>query len=168
MDPDALLERAGRGRRELKRAADALDDAPEHKAALLRRARARGVELPDEAVEWPAKRLLRRALGRGAASQVRSNPVRIDESFTCVHCGHDVPLGGARVRDHCPVCLRSRHVDVVPGDRAADCGGILDPVRLDKQGESWVIAYACRACGHPHRCRAHPDDDLVAFARTLA
>ncbi|MEO8636066.1 MAG: RNHCP domain-containing protein [Gemmatimonadales bacterium] len=30
---------------------------------------------------------------------------------------------GARYRNHCLVCLCSRHLDVEPGDRAAERGG---------------------------------------------
>ena len=168
MDLDALLQAAGGGRRQLKRAAEALDADPQHKPRLVAVARRRGVQLPDEAAAWPAKKLLRRALGRGDAARERENPIRVDEAFACAHCGTQVTPGGAQVRDHCPACLRSRHVDVVPGDRAADCGGVLDPVGLEKRGDDWVIAYRCRACGHAHRCRAHADDDVVAFARTLA
>ena len=47
------------------------------------------------------------------------------ESFTCKQCGRLVVSGGAGSghRNHCPNCLSSLHLDVEPGDRAADCGG---------------------------------------------
>ena len=65
------------------------------------------------------------------------------------------------MRDHCPYCLRSLHVDDVPGDRAAGCGGILDPVDLRLEGRAGVvIEYRCRRCGLTHRNRAHPEDIL--------
>lgn len=168
MDGDTLLAQAASGRRQLKATAAAVEARPELRPRILAAARRRGVELPDEAIGWPAKRLLRRALGRGDDAQVRSNPIRVDEAFACLHCGESVDAGGARVRDHCPRCLRSRHVDVVPGDRASSCLGILDPVGLEQLGESWVIAYRCRRCRAAHRCRAHEDDDVVELARTLA
>jgi hypothetical protein len=63
-------------------------------------------------------------------------------------------------------------VDVVPGDRAAGCGGLLDPVDLEVRGERWVIRYRCRRCGVERRNQAlrdgEPADDPVALARVAA
>jgi len=155
MDPVPLLEEAARGRRSLKRLASDLEADPARRLQL-----ARALGLPED---WPAKKLLRHGLDRSGPAQVRRNPIRRDEGFTCVHCAAVVPLGGARVRDHCPHCLHSLHVDVVPGDRAADCGGLLEPVSLE--GE--VILYRCQLSGQGYRNRAHEQDDLVSFARRL-
>ena len=49
------------------------------------------------------------------------------DSFTCKVCGRlctpqDADSGH---RNHCPNCLSSLHIDEEPGDRAADCGGIM-------------------------------------------
>lgn len=50
--------------------------------------------------------------------------------FNCKSCGARVELSGAGSahRNHCPYCLCSLHLDSEPGDRAADCGGIMEPV----------------------------------------
>ncbi|MBN2801346.1 MAG: RNHCP domain-containing protein [Deltaproteobacteria bacterium] len=77
-----------------------------------------------------------------------------DEAFTCLHCGAEVPPMGHTARDHCPHCLRSLHVDVVPGDRANPCGGLMDPVGVELAGERVTIHYRCRACGEQHRNKA--------------
>lgn len=55
-----------------------------------------------------------------------------NETFTCKVCGWIVtPEGaGSEHRNHCPNCLSSLHLDVEPGDRAADCGGIMDAVAV--------------------------------------
>ena len=136
------------GRGALKRLAAALDAEPGLREAVLAEARRRGVILPDEAESWPAKRLLRRARGRDVEAQVRTTPIHRDEAFTCAHCGADVEPHGRTARDHCPRCLRSMHVDVVPGDRAADCGGVLDPVGAEQSGGGgWRLRYRCRRCG---------------------
>ena len=52
------------------------------------------------------------------------------DSFTCKVCGRPVVSAGAGSghRNHCPNCLSSLHLDIEPGDREADCGGIMDPV----------------------------------------
>ena len=165
----SLLIAAAGGRRALKRAAAELERlGPEHKRALVALAAERGLILPPEAASWPAKRLLRRALGRSEAARERRNPIRRDGGFRCAHCGAEVAPGGARVRDHCPACLRSLHVDRVPGDRANPCGGLLDPVGLERVGGQWVIRYRCRRCGAAGRCRAHPGDDPEALAAASA
>lgn len=134
----------------------------ERDAALLADARAlaqeRGLGLePDE----DARRLVKALLDRAQEAQRLGNPTRRDEGFLCLCCGARVPPGGARVRDHCPRCLRSLHVDVVPGDRAAGCGGLFDPVGFFTEGRDGVnIRYRCRRCGAGWQGRAHPDDAL--------
>lgn len=111
--------------------------------------------------DWSAKKLVRALRERSDAAQVRRNPIRRDPSFTCAHCGRVVGPGGGRVRDHCPSCLRSLHVDIVPGDRAAGCGGVLDPVSFTLEGRAGVVIHhRCRSCGAERRQRAHPDDQL--------
>ena len=159
MEPDevrALLE-AVRSRGEIKRLGARVDREPALRAAALALAAADNIPV-DEG--WTGKRLVRALRDRSGAAQVRKNPIHIDESFVCVWCGIDVPPGGARVRDHCPRCLRSLHVDVVPGDRAAGCGGLLDPVRLELDHGTVVIRYRCRTCGHETRTKSHPDDAI--------
>ena len=73
------------------------------------------------------------------------------DSFTCKVCGRPVVSAGAGSghRNHCPNCLSSLHLDMEPGDRAADCGGIMDPVGVwvRKNGE-WAVIHRCRRCGH--------------------
>ena len=49
-----------------------------------------------------------------------------NKDFICKVCGRLVTAEGAgsQHRNHCPNCLSSQHLDVEPGDRAADCGGV--------------------------------------------
>jgi hypothetical protein len=49
------------------------------------------------------------------------------------------------------------HVDVVPGDRAAECGGVLEPVRVVSRGDAWMIHYRCLRCGAERRNQAMLD-----------
>lgn len=53
-----------------------------------------------------------------------------NDSFTCKVCGRLMTpeTAGTGHRNHCSNCLSSLHVDEEPGDRAADCGGIMEPV----------------------------------------
>lgn len=76
---------------------------------------------------------------------------RDDENrcFDCINCGAAVePLSNGSYRNHCPVCLCSVHVDLRPGDRANDCGGIMRPVGLAyRRRKGWQIVHTCERCG---------------------
>ena len=151
---EALARLAGvRSRGEVKRLGQEIQHDPHLRAALEAEAERRGVD-----PTLSGKRLVRALLDRAGGAQVRTNPIHIDEPFTCGHCGASVEPGGRPVRDHCPRCLRSLHVDKLPGDRAAGCGGLLDPTALELDHGAVVVRYRCRACGHETRTRAHPGD----------
>jgi hypothetical protein len=154
---DLLDRRFSRG--ELKRLASALDRDPALREAVIAEAVRRGAAPPDGAAGWPGKRVLRWARGRADEAQERTTPIARDEAFVCAHCGLAVPPHGRTARDHCPRCLRSAHVDVVPGDRAAGCGGVLDPVAVEGSSAAPRIRYRCRSCGAEKVNRAALDGD---------
>ncbi|MDE6731417.1 MAG: RNHCP domain-containing protein [Oscillospiraceae bacterium] len=85
-----------------------------------------------------------------------------DEAFTCKVCGRLVVPGGAGSdhRNHCPNCLSSQHLDNEPGDRAADCGGVMEPIAVwvRKNGE-WALIHRCRICGALSSNRIAADDN---------
>ncbi|MBU5418783.1 RNHCP domain-containing protein [Acetanaerobacterium sp. MSJ-12] len=85
-----------------------------------------------------------------------------EEVFTCKVCGRQVvPEGaGSGHRNHCPNCLHSLHVDDRPGDRAACCGGIMEPVGVwVRKGGEWAVIHRCRRCGHLSSNRVAADDN---------
>jgi hypothetical protein len=63
------------------------------------------------------------------------------------------------------------HLDVVPGDRASSCGGLMRPTGLDhRSGKGWMIVHTCERCGHIQRTQAALDDpvqpdDVIQLAR---
>lgn len=83
-----------------------------------------------------------------------------NEAFACAHCGAQVhPLRNGSVRNHCPKCLWSVHVDVFPGDRASDCRGAMRPVGVEHSAKKgWVIVHRCEKCGYEGRNKAALDD----------
>ncbi len=85
-----------------------------------------------------------------------------NETFTCKVCGRLCTPGeaGSDHRNHCPNCLSSLHVDETPGDRASDCGGIMEPVAvwIRRSGE-WAIIHRCRLCGSLCSNRIAADDN---------
>ncbi|MCC7365564.1 MAG: RNHCP domain-containing protein [Dehalococcoidia bacterium] len=83
--------------------------------------------------------------------------------FRCSHCRSDVPIDapGTAHRNHCPLCLWSRHLDGErPGDRAAGCGGSMEPIAITarKSGE-WAIVHRCDVCAELHTNRTAADDN---------
>ena len=85
------------------------------------------------------------------------------DTFTCRICGRLVVSAGAGSdhRNHCPNCLTSLHVDEEPGDRSADCGGIMDPIGVWVRGKAgeWAIIHRCRRCGKLSSNRVAADDN---------
>ena len=69
---------------------------------------------------------------------------RTKENFICEHCGADVVGNG--YTNHCPKCLWSKHVDVNPGDRAARCGSMMEPLRVETKGRAYRIVHRCTKC----------------------
>ena len=89
------------------------------------------------------------------------NFTKNDEEFICENCGIKVDPLGYTSRDHCPNCLCSKHVDINPGDREADCKGLLKPIQvLPDSKKGYIIIYKCSKCGEERRCKAAKDDDL--------
>ncbi len=87
-----------------------------------------------------------------------------DEPFRCQFCGRTVlPDGaGTRHRNHCPYCLCSKHLDIEPGDRAAECGGTMEPVAVwVRKGGEWAIIHRCRICGALSSNRIAADDNQL-------
>ena len=97
-----------------------------------------------------------------------------DNSFICKNCGKLVEPLGYSSRNHCPFCLCSLHVDVNPGDRACECGGILRPIRVEPDPKKgYIIIHKCEKCGEIRRNRAaheakiQPDDMELLIKLTV-
>ena len=92
-----------------------------------------------------------------------------NDTFTCKVCGRvcTPQNAGSDHRNHCPNCLSSFHVDEEPGDRASDCGGIMEPVAVwVRKGGEWAIIHRCKRCGRrqPHEAHEHCHEAPVLSA----
>ena len=87
----------------------------------------------------------------------------IAESFTCYNCGQEVKPLGYTARDHCPNCLYSKHVDIMPGDRLNTCKGLMKPIGIEKYKNTYKIIYRCSKCHQIHKNIMANDDnyDLI-------
>lgn len=87
--------------------------------------------------------------------------IKNDNSFTCINCGKEAEKLKYTSRDHCPHCLHSIHVDIVPGDRLNECKGLLKPIAIEESNKKgYVIVYKCSKCGEIKRNKSADDDDF--------
>lgn len=86
---------------------------------------------------------------------------RENTGFICEHCGKTVlPLTNGSYRNHCPFCLYSKHVDDMPGDRAGECGGLMEPIGVEyKAAKGYQIVHKCTRCGKIVKNKAAEDAD---------
>lgn len=94
---------------------------------------------------------------------------RTKEDFTCEHCGAEVK--GTGYTNHCPKCLWSKHVDINPGDRAEECGGMMEPILVEGIVDRYMITQKCKKCGHIRRNAFRDGDNpdvLVEIAKKHA
>ncbi len=89
--------------------------------------------------------------------------IRNKENFTCRKCGKETIGDG--YTDHCSYCLWSKHVDVDPGDRASDCGGLMEPIGVTVKNSQYTIYYQCQKCNYRHRVKAVKDDNINEIIR---
>jgi DNA-directed RNA polymerase subunit M/transcription elongation factor TFIIS len=91
------------------------------------------------------------------------------EDFVCAHCGTEVQ--GSGYTNHCPKCLYSKHVDKDPGDRLEECGGLMEPIRIEGSAAEPRIIHRCQKCGIERPVKASAADDpdaILACAQRAA
>jgi len=95
---------------------------------------------------------------------------RTVEDFTCEHCGSQVTGNG--FTNHCPSCLWSKHVDIAPGDRAATCANLMEPIAVSSDRKhGYRLLHRCSKCGAERWNRVSPNDSfeaLLALARSFS
>lgn len=91
----------------------------------------------------------------------------IDEEFICENCGKKVDKLNYTARDHCPYCLYSKHVDIMPGDRKNECWGLLIPIGIEKYKNTYKIIYKCNNCKQIHKNIVANDDDFDEILKIM-
>ncbi|MFH0792100.1 MAG: RNHCP domain-containing protein [bacterium] len=89
--------------------------------------------------------------------------IKNKENFICQKCKKETIGNG--YTDHCPHCLWSKHVDINPGDRASDCGGLMEPIGVKVKSDEYTIYYRCQKCGYRHRVKATKYDNINEIIR---
>ena len=90
--------------------------------------------------------------------------VKNNEAFICIACGREVAAHPSSSRDHCNHCLTGQHVDVHPGDRMNECGGVLEPIGLQMRSGKTQIVFRCKKCRAQVLNVVAPDDDQALIA----
>ena len=96
------------------------------------------------------------------------NFIKNKEDFNCGKCG--VFVVGNGYTNHCPDCLWSKHVDVIPGDRAAKCCGMMEPISFEKKGDEESILHKCIVCGYTKMNLLSKDDNydkVIALVKNV-
>ena len=83
---------------------------------------------------------------------------KVKENFVCEKCERIIEGDG--YTNHCPHCLWSKHVDIEPGDRQANCGGIMRPIDVETVKGEYVLTHECTVCGHQKRNKTSWHDDF--------
>lgn len=87
--------------------------------------------------------------------------IKNDNEFICLNCGKKVEKLHVTSRNHCPYCLHSLHVDIIPGDRANNCKGLLKPIAIETNSKKgYVIVFKCDKCGEIIKNKCAQDDDF--------
>ena len=51
-------------------------------------------------------------------------------------------------------------MDINPGDRAAECGGMMEPVAIEgSTGKGYMIRHKCQKCGFIRMNAVSPEDN---------
>lgn len=79
------------------------------------------------------------------------------EDFICEVCGKKVVGDG--YTNHCPYCLASKHVDINPGDRLSDCGGIMLAIGYEIKNGKEFILHHCQKCGFERKNKVTDKDN---------
>lgn len=140
------------------------DTAGEFRAAALpwRKANRRRDDAPPPRRQTPR-----------ATPPARRGPTRAAregrEEFRCRRCRAMIgpTVAGGRHRNHCPLCLHSRHVDDWrPGDRASACGALMAPIaQFARPSGEAVIVHRCLGCGLERHNRVAADDSPPLLTR---
>jgi hypothetical protein len=85
---------------------------------------------------------------------------RTIEDFVCEKCGAENKGNG--YTNHCFKCLWSKHVDVNPGDRAEECGGMMCPVKIETEKGKFYIIHKCVTCGFERKKEFEKEDNFDA------
>lgn len=91
--------------------------------------------------------------------------VKNKENFVCENCGLSVK--GTGYTNHCHECFYSKHVDINPGDRLQECGGLMKPISIQGSTNNITITHRCQACGFTRNNKLQEADSLEKLTQLM-
>lgn len=90
------------------------------------------------------------------------------QPFVCANCGKTVMPLKMGVRNHCPHCLYSLHLDIFPNDNANSCHGLMQAVAtLQNEDNEMLLLHKCLNCGKTSRSLVMLDDNYEEILKIL-
>ena len=92
--------------------------------------------------------------------------IMINENFICENCWFDVKKDNNwSVRNHCPNCLYSKHLDKnFPWDRKSDCFWLMKAIWIDYKKNKWfMIKHKCLKCWKEILNKLASDDNMEIY-----
>lgn len=92
-----------------------------------------------------------------------------NDGFACEQCQIQVIPADGTFRNHCPVCLTSKHVDHhTPGDRLSPCAGLMPTIAVEGTDPDQLdLIQQCITCHKLQRNRMAGDDNKEAIFALL-
>ena len=87
------------------------------------------------------------------------------EDFVCEKCGERMVGNG--YTNHCSACLWSKHVDIDPGDRLSKCTGLMEPIKIEGEGDNQKIVHKCIFCGYIKTNKISRDDNFNSILQIV-
>lgn len=91
--------------------------------------------------------------------------VKNKEDFTCEKCG--IEIKGTGYTNHCHQCFYSKHVDINPGDRQAQCGGLMKPISIQGSINNMTITHQCQNCSFTRNNKVQNEDAIEKLAELV-
>lgn len=91
--------------------------------------------------------------------------IKRKENFICENC--ETLVRGTGYTNHCPKCLWSKHVDIYPGDRRSECGGMMEPIGVEIKHGEYILIHRCIKCGCIKKNVISPEDNFEEILKLV-
>lgn len=91
--------------------------------------------------------------------------VKNKEDFICENCKAFIKGNG--YTNHCHMCFYSKHVDINPGDRLAECGGLMKPISVQGSINNITVTHQCQLCSFTRNNKLQEGDSLEKLAEII-
>ncbi|WP_157419823.1 RNHCP domain-containing protein [Actinomadura kijaniata] len=105
---------------------------------------------------------------RTSTDPARTGAIPRAGTFECLRCGLTVTRLGpdGDVRNHCPSCLHSQHVEDHVRGGPAECRGRMSPIAIAVlRNDDWMVIHRCTRCDELTSSPVCRDDNQLILMR---